>query len=86
MKREDNAWTPACRVTVDPKDPSEVERVAIDYMRNRMRLCDSKLYYLPPEKCFEMVTSDKSNTIYLWAENSTEDASLVRSKNKGRKI
>ena len=50
---------------MDPSDPSEVERVAVKYMRKRIRLFDTGLNILTPADCFEAATADGSNTILL---------------------
>jgi len=53
---------------VDPSDPSEIERLAVKYMRKRIRLFDTKLNILTPADCFEAATADGSNTILLIPE------------------
>jgi hypothetical protein len=53
---------------VDPSDPSEVERVAVKYMRKKIRLFDSELNILTPQDCFEAATADRRNIILLIPE------------------
>jgi hypothetical protein len=53
---------------VDPSDPSEIERLAVKYMRKHIRLFDIKLNILTPADCFESATADGSNTIFLIPE------------------
>jgi hypothetical protein len=53
---------------VDPSDPSEIERVAVKYMRKHVRLFNTKLNILTPADCFEAATADGSNTIFLIPE------------------
>ncbi|KAF2813239.1 uncharacterized protein BDZ99DRAFT_496279 [Mytilinidion resinicola] len=53
---------------VDPSDPSEVERVAVKYMRKQVRLFDTELNSLTPRDCFEAATAQGSNTILLIPE------------------
>jgi hypothetical protein len=47
-------------ITVDPFDPSEIERVAVKYMRKHGRLFDTKLNILTPADCFEAATASVS--------------------------
>ena len=49
-------------------DPSEVERVAIKYMRKGFRLFDKHLNILTPRNCLEAATIDGSNIILLIPE------------------
>ncbi len=49
-------------------DASEVERVAIKYMRKGFRLFDKHLNILTPRNCLEAATLDGSNTILLVRE------------------
>jgi hypothetical protein len=53
---------------VDPSDPSEIERVAVKYIRKHVRLFNTKLNILAPADCFEAATTDGSNTILLIPE------------------
>ncbi|KAF1974404.1 hypothetical protein BU23DRAFT_567600 [Bimuria novae-zelandiae CBS 107.79] len=55
--RERGVWRTARSLDVDPSDPSEVERVAMKYMR---------------KQCFEAATANGSNTILLIAEREIE--------------
>jgi hypothetical protein len=57
---------------VDPSDPSEVERVAVKYMRKHVRLFDTQLNILTPADCFEAVTTNGSNTILLIPEEEID--------------
>ena len=53
---------------MDPSDPSEIERLAVKYMRKQIRLFDTELNILTPADCFEAATADGSNTILLIPE------------------
>lgn len=59
---------------VDPKEPSEVKRVAIKYMRKGtgMGIFNTKNRALTPQTCFERVTSDGTYTIHLVPEWEVE--------------
>ncbi len=50
---ERNVWRTFHSLDVDPSDPSEVERVAVKYMRKQIRLFDTELNILTPQGCFE---------------------------------
>ena len=57
---------------MDPSDLSEIERVAVKYMRKHVRLFDTKLNILTPTDCFEAATADGSNTILLIPETEID--------------
>ena len=61
-------WRASHILNVDSSDPSEIERVAVKYMRKHIRLFDTKLNILTPVDCFEAATADGSNTILLTLE------------------
>ncbi|KAL6242584.1 hypothetical protein RBB50_010230 [Rhinocladiella similis] len=65
---ERNAWRSSHTLDVDPAEPSEVERVAIKYMRKGIRLFDKELNILTPRNCFEAATIAGSNTVLLVPE------------------
>jgi len=62
---ERSGWRTSHSLNVDPSDPSEVERVAVKYMRKRIRLFDTELNILTPQGCFEAATADGRNIILL---------------------
>ena len=73
---------------MDPSDPSEVERVAVKYMRKLIRLFDTELNILTPADCFEAATADGSNTILLIPEaeidiNKELETSISKLLSKG---
>lgn len=70
--RERGVWRTAHSLDVDPSNPSEVERVAVKYMRKRMRLFDTELNILTPRDCFEAATAEGSNTILLLPETEID--------------
>jgi hypothetical protein len=61
-------WKTAHSLLVDPSDPSEVQRVAIKYMRKQIRLFDASLNILTPRGCFEAAIVNNANSIYLIPE------------------
>ncbi|KAK6380192.1 hypothetical protein LTS17_005381 [Exophiala oligosperma] len=67
--RERDVWRISHTLDVDTTDPTEVERVAIKYMRKGIRLFDRALNILTPRNCFEAATSDGNNTILLIPES-----------------
>ena len=62
---EGGTWRFSHTLDADPANPSEVERVAMKYMRKGIRLFDKNLVILAPKNCFEAATIDGSNTILL---------------------
>ena len=63
--RERFCWREASSIVVDPSNPSEVIRKAKEYMREGLRILDTKLRMLSPDECFRVVTENKTNTILL---------------------
>jgi hypothetical protein len=57
---------------VDPSDVSEVERVAVEYVKDGFRLFSNELDILNEEDCFQRVTADGSNTICLIGEKDID--------------
>ncbi|PVH67575.1 hypothetical protein DL98DRAFT_640311 [Cadophora sp. DSE1049] len=70
--RERDGWRTDQSLLVDLSDPSEVERVAKEYMGKGIRPFDSSLNLLVPRTCFQAATADRSNTILLMPEDSME--------------
>ncbi|KAH6703055.1 hypothetical protein BKA61DRAFT_660971 [Leptodontidium sp. MPI-SDFR-AT-0119] len=69
---ERDVWRTDRSLLVDSSDPSEVERVAKNYMRKHIRPFDSSLNPLVPRTCFQAAIADGSNTILLVPENSIQ--------------
>lgn len=69
---ERSGWRTSHSLDVDPSDPSEVERVAVKYMRKRIRLFDTELNILTPQGCFEAATADERNIILLIPETGID--------------
>ncbi|OAQ59438.1 hypothetical protein VFPPC_10496 [Pochonia chlamydosporia 170] len=72
---ENGHWKVKHEMMVDPREPSEVMRVAIKYMRKKFGLFNSNSKVLTPETCFERVTSDGTYSIHLipaWTLDSKE--------------
>ncbi|KAK5209211.1 hypothetical protein LTR41_004746 [Exophiala xenobiotica] len=67
--RERGEWRIAHTLDMDPSDTSEVERLAVKYMRKRIRVFDSNLNILTPRNCFEAATTDGKNTVLLIPES-----------------
>jgi len=63
--REKGVWKDTSVLEIDPFDPSEVERVAKEMVRNGMRLFDTELRLLAPQECYQEVVIDGTNTILL---------------------
>lgn len=78
-------WRISHSLDVNPSDPSEVERVALKYMRKRIRLFDTELNILTPRDCFEAATANGRNMILLIPEreiniNKELEASISKLK------
>jgi hypothetical protein len=58
-------WKETSSIIVDPSNPPEVIRKAKEYMREGLRILDTKLRMLSPDKCFRVVTEIQTNTIVL---------------------
>ena len=79
FKSEKNKeWVVSRKVLVDSMDPSEVTRVAVEYLRKGVGIFNSKLRMLKPDDCYEKVTSDGTNAIYLRPNWESQGGSLVR--------
>ena len=70
--RERDVWRIAHVLDVEPSDPSEVERVAVKYMRKHIRLFDTELNILTPRDCFEGATASGKNIILLIPEKEID--------------
>lgn len=77
---EQDKWRISDILTVNPSEPSEVERVAKKYIRKSLTLYDSSLRVIRPSQCFSAATEDRINMILLMAkETSKVDGRLVAS-------
>lgn len=63
--REEGNWKDVSILSVDPFDPSQVESVANQNIRNGMRPFDTDLRLLTPKECYSAVIADGTNTILL---------------------
>jgi hypothetical protein len=68
----DKSWKLCRTLRVDPSDLSEVERVAVDYVREGFELFYNELGILNEEDCFQKVTRDGSNAIYVIHETEID--------------
>lgn len=68
---EGEVWRTDRSLLVDPSEPSEMERVVKEYMRNGIRPSDTSLNLLVPRTCFHAVTTDGTNTVLLTPEDNT---------------
>lgn len=58
-------WKMDREVVVNPAEPCEAERLAVKYLQRGQRIFDSKARALMPTTCFDRVTSDGTNTIFV---------------------
>lgn len=68
--REGHNWVDREDLSIDPSDPSPVERVAEDHASNGRFLFDSILRSMAPSECFEAVVGDGTNVVLLIPEGS----------------
>jgi len=76
---EEGIWKDISFRDVNPFDPSDVERVAKEYMRRGMRPSDTELRLLAPSDCFPAVVADGTNTILLVPESKISTIDELRS-------
>lgn len=65
MILERGDWIVDREVVVDPAEPSEVQRLAIKYLQRGLSIFSSKNRVLKAETCFERVTANGTNKIYV---------------------
>ncbi|PSS27714.1 hypothetical protein M430DRAFT_38457 [Amorphotheca resinae ATCC 22711] len=65
--RERGVWRTAHRLHVYSSDSSEVERIAVKYIRKReqIRVYDTDLNILTPQICFQAAIANRSNMLLL---------------------
>jgi hypothetical protein len=68
--RERGAWKTVQELLVHSSDPSEIERIALKYMRKKeqMRVYDTDLNSLTPQMCFRAALAHQSHILLLIAE------------------
>ena len=76
---EEGIWKDVTFRDVDPFDPSEIERMAKEYMRQGMTPFDTELRLLAPSDCFPAVVADGTNTILLVPESKISITEELRS-------
>jgi Protein of unknown function (DUF3723) len=72
--RERGVWRTAQSLHVYSSDPSEVERIAVKYMRKReqIRAYDTDLNILTPPMCFQAAIANGSNMLLLIPEKEID--------------
>jgi hypothetical protein len=72
--RERGVWRTAQNLHVYSSDPSEVERIAVKYMRKKeqMRLYDTDLNILTPQICFQAAMANRKNMLLLIPERDID--------------
>lgn len=68
--REGDGWVDQEDLSIDPPDPSQIERVAQEHSRNRHFLFNTTLRSRAPSECFEAVVRDGTNFVVLIPEGS----------------
>ncbi|KAL3439931.1 hypothetical protein BJX65DRAFT_291353 [Aspergillus insuetus] len=78
---ERGGWRQSDRLSVDPSDPSLVERVAKKYTWKNYSLYDLQLQSLSPAQCYRAATSDGNNAVFLISE---DEEKRLAAEGKGR--
>ena len=68
---ERGEWRDVDVLTVDPSDPSHVERVGNKYVRKGIKLYNKNLRVVRPSQCFRTAIEDGTNTVLLISEKNT---------------
>ena len=68
--RDGHDWVEMEELSIDPSDPSLVERVAEIHTSNRRFLFNTTLRSLAPSECFEAIVSDGTNIVLMIPEGS----------------
>ena len=76
---QEGIWKDISFRDVDPFDSSDVERVAKEYMRQRMRSFDTELRLLTSSDCFSAIVGDETNIILLIPESKISTIDELRS-------
>ena len=66
--KEDGAWKFWKSLSIDPSNPRELEYMARQKLKEKIRILNTRQRILAPEDCFEAVTSDGTRTILLLPE------------------
>ncbi|OAF55374.1 hypothetical protein VC83_08336 [Pseudogymnoascus destructans] len=74
---DEEVWMTERSLLVDPSEPSEVERVTKKYMRKGMRPFDTSFNFIVPQTCFQAVTTDGTNTVFLIKEDGINNQLVV---------
>lgn len=73
------SWMHVKTLQVDPYDPSEIEQAAEEYIRDGLRVCNKRYRRLSPDICFQNITQDGGNTIFLIPKEVVFDDELFTS-------
>lgn len=81
--RERGTWRTSEILEVPPSDTSQVERIAVKYMRKRIRLYDIDLNVLTPQMCYQAAVANSGNLLLLIPETDINiNAELEASVNQ----
>ncbi len=67
--RDGGTWKHASAHTIGRSDPSAIEKVATNYVREKLRLFTTELRMLAPQQCCEAVIANGTYTILLMRES-----------------
>ena len=68
--RDGGIWKPA--QTVERSDSSQIEKVAMNWVRGKWRLFNTELRMLAPQQCYDAVIADGTYTILLMRESEID--------------
>ncbi|OBT50791.1 hypothetical protein VE04_09038 [Pseudogymnoascus sp. 24MN13] len=69
IRWEDDTWKYLTPLAVDPENPSNIERLANEYMTKGIRAFNTYLRMMSPTECFQVVVNNRTHTILLIAED-----------------
>ncbi len=70
--RDGGIWKPALAHTIERSDSSEIEKVAMNWVRGKWRLFNTELRMLAPQQCYDAVIADGTYTILLIRESEID--------------
>ena len=67
--RDGDIWKPASTHVTERSDSSEIEKVAMKWVREKWRLFNTELRMLAPQQCYDAAITDGTYTILLMRES-----------------
>ena len=67
--RDEGIWKPASAHIIERSDSSEIQKVAMNWVREKWRLFNTELRMLAPQQCYDAAIADGTYTILLMRES-----------------